>query len=934
YLSYDLAWGDYDQDGYLDLAAAYPIQREVRIYRNRFGDSLNRLDPIAQSLRTAPFMTPLSIEWGDFNGDGQLELAVADSPPKIYQYVAAETKFVWLDTMALPPSSGQVWSVRGIALSSGGLSQSGSNLDLAMSNRGGPSQLFTTLAPQLKPTITPVSTRKASSVAWGDYDHDLDADLDLLLGCFNPPDISSFLHVNKDGDLSTEVKEFTPSGFGPHVVAFGDATGDNLLDLAIGTPNKIQVYYNGTTNLAAWNVTTESPIHSLAWGDANDDGKLDLLVGKQDGTINLFLNQGTQLSTAPAITITAPGDVRSLAWGDLNDDYYLDFAAGIYDGAVQIYQNDGGPLQPDQAWSFSLAWTAPSAQPTRALAWADYDNDGDVDLAVGNDGADDHVWENDGGTFSTSPVWSSNTPLSKTTSLAWGDWDNDGYLDLAVGHDGEPDVVYANIGSTPGAPQLFVLWKSNESYATTGVAWGDRDGDGDLDLAISQASNGGQNGFYENTLVAPAHLPDSAAQATSLINPPSYLYIDRPGETRDAYFYSSPQVLAMPGNPTVTVRYKLYDPENSPVAATYFEYSLDDGSHWQPARQAASSPDPITQTLDTGREGVFVWDAAYDDAISDNARFRVRVVHQRAVGPVRSASSSAVSPPFRVRALDCIWPADVSIIATPEHPDPGQTVTFRSYVASPGGPGSLSYHWDFGDGATSNSPNDTHTYCCNSDHVVILRVTGPACPVARPAYARVQMIVGLGDPDIFLPLVLRSYTGNAANRRMDEEAVESETRATEERGNWETGRLEDRSRSPVYQSTNLPTYQPTNLPIYQPTNLPTYQSTSLASNVTRVTRYRLGANSRPTISEDGTRVAFWTTGRLTGQNDDGNVEVFLAEISSDGLVVYTQITSSTGTILGGFNFGPTIDDAGQRIAFFSDRDLVGLNSDRNFEVFL
>ena len=40
YVPYDLVWGDFDQDGYLDLAAAFPLQREVRIYRNMAGTSL------------------------------------------------------------------------------------------------------------------------------------------------------------------------------------------------------------------------------------------------------------------------------------------------------------------------------------------------------------------------------------------------------------------------------------------------------------------------------------------------------------------------------------------------------------------------------------------------------------------------------------------------------------------------------------------------------------------------------------------------------------------------------------------------------------------------------------------------------------------------------------------------------------------------------
>ena len=873
YLPYDLAWGDYDHDGYLDLAGAYPLQREVRIYQNQSGSDLAL---VPQSIRTSPFMTPLAIEWGDFDGDGRLDLAVADSPPRVYQYDEATGGFTWISSLALPPSGGQVWSVRGVDLGNKG------NLDLVMSNQDGPSERFTTLAPRLKSTITPVSTQGGGSVAWGDADND--GDLDLLLGSGPPPGLSSYLHINEGGEFATR-KEFEPSGFGPHIAEFGDVDGDGKLDVAIGTPAAIQVYNNGNTTSAAWSVQTAQSIHSLAWGDANDDGRLDLLVGKENGLIYLYLNQGTQLFPTPAFTATAPGDVRSLAWGDYDGDYYLDFAAGVHGGPARVYRNEGDG-------SFSLGWSAPFTMPTSALAWADYDDDGDLDLAIGNYGGDDYVWENVGGTFPNDRVWNSSTPASKTTSLAWGDWNNDGYPELAVGKDGQPDVVYANLGSEPASPQLFALWSSAEVSATSAIAWGDRDNDGDLDLAVSQrvgesasqrvgesasqrvgeSASRGAGGFYENTLVAPAHLPGYADASP---DDPPYLYVERPGSTADAYFYSAPATLAGPAQPTVTVQYRLYDPGGDPVAATFFEYSLSGGSLWETATPAAGSPAPITRTSPGGETGTFVWDAAHDDAISDNARFRIRVVHGEPTGPAQRASSSGISPPFRVRALDCFWPADVSIIVHTDDPQPREGVEFEAHIGSASGP--VKYYWDFGDGETGEGWQITHQYG-NGVFAVTLRVDGEACPIARPGYAQTEVTVGTGVPDkkVYLPLVLRE---------------------------GESGRVEE-GESGADQSPNLP-----------------------------VTQYALGVNSQPSVNSDGTRVVFWTTGRLTGQNPDGNIEVFLADVEGGG-VEYTQITSSTGSILGGFNLAPVIDDTGERIAFFSDRDLVGQNGEGNFEVFL
>ena len=894
YLPYDLAWGDFDGDGELDLAAAYPLQRQVHIYRQSGGS----FDAVAH-IRTNAFMTPLAIDWGDFDGDGNLDLAVADAPPKFYRYAPTANAFQQISNLALDSQTnlGQIWSMRGIELQAKG------NLDLLVGNRDGPSQIFTVISPKLEATLTAVSAQGASSVAWGDADND--GDLDLLFGSATLPALSAYLRLNRQGKFPDSIEQkFTATGFGPHAIAFGNVDSDEELEVAIGTPLKVQLYQDGEFDAAAWQVNTAHAVRSLAWNDANDDGRLDLLVGYAAGPLQLYLNQGATLAATAVFSTPETGDARSLIWGDYDADYYQDFAAGIYNGPVRVYHNNGD-------LTFSLAWQSPISLPTTALAWADYDADGDLDLAVGTNGSDDRLWENQAGAFGALPIWTAGAPTGKTVALAWGDWDNDGYPELAVGRDNEADRVYANIGSQPGVPQLVELWTSAELSATTGLAWGDRDGDGDLDLAVSQ-QQGGKSGYYENTLVTPAHLPEVATSALS-DNPP-YVTLSRPGSTADAYLYSAPERLAQPETPVVTVHYRVYDPEGDPLTNTHFEYSFNAGGHWNVATPAQGTAAPLTQTSASGVAGVFIWDAAADDVLGDETRFRIRVSSQNESGTVQDISGSGISPPFHVRAMDCLWPAGVSIVMQPEQPRINEEVAFEARVTFANGP--ITYHWDFGDGTEATGWQATHTYTANAPRQVTLRVQGAACPVARPAYAR-QIFTVVGSV-IYLPLVAKEYT------------AESQTTA-------HVSRVEQPQTTPAATPTAIAS--PVSYPLHPAQPLPSNPEMQLTSastqDVQQLTNYALGINHQPAINEDGSRIAFWSTGRLTGQNPDGNIEIFLAAPQADGSIEYTQLTSSTGTILGGFNLAPALDASGDRIVFFSDRDLQsGLNGDHNFEIFL
>ena len=96
---------------------------------------------------------------------------------------------------------------------------------------------------------------------------------------------------------------------------------------------------------------------------------------------------------------------------------------------------------------------------------------------------------------------------------------------------------------------------------------------------------------------------------------------------------------------------------------------------------------------------------------------------------------------------------------------------------------------------------------------------------------------------------------------------------------------------------------------------------------TQVTAIRGGGVLTASISDDGQRVAFSGSGNPTGQNHDGNVEIFVA--LRDGTQI-RQLTASTA----GSSAGPVLCGNGSRVVFTSVADLTGGNADHSQEVFV
>jgi uncharacterized protein (TIGR03437 family) len=89
----------------------------------------------------------------------------------------------------------------------------------------------------------------------------------------------------------------------------------------------------------------------------------------------------------------------------------------------------------------------------------------------------------------------------------------------------------------------------------------------------------------------------------------------------------------------------------------------------------------------------------------------------------------------------------------------------------------------------------------------------------------------------------------------------------------------------------------------------------------------------PAMSRDGSRLAFASRENLTGENADGNSEIFLFAGERLQQITHTSPRDPARRTADG-NFQPSISDDGSLVAFASNRDLTGANPDANLEIFL
>ncbi len=336
------------------------------------------------------------------------------------------------------------------------------------------------------------------SNAWGDVDNDGDLDFAVSL---KGGEIR--LYLQEDGVFNSVGPRLGLPQSGPEFrgLSWGDYDGDGYLDLFAGAtmPGELSRLYHNNAGVSLSDVAADVGLtvpnrsaRQSNWIDYDNDGDLDLYASDRIGTNKLFKNTNGKFSQVFAGE--GPSDGRSTVgacWFDFNMDGRMDlFLANQSGDTDAMWQNNGSSF-------VDVGQLAGVDSPGRTkieggvgCAVGDYDNDGLLDIFMSAYGPNRLYKNNGNGSFSDVSEIAGIVEPDHVVGADWGDYDNDGDLDLFVaGYEGPRgeqtpvDMLYKNDGS--GRFENILGRDDEMNAADHGVAWVDFDGDGDLDLSLT-----------------------------------------------------------------------------------------------------------------------------------------------------------------------------------------------------------------------------------------------------------------------------------------------------------------------------------------------------------------------------------------------------------------------------------------------------------------
>ena len=348
------AWGDFDNDSDLDLAVVF-LNQPMRLYENR-GDA-GFVDIAAELSIPRTRGNPRSVAWGDYDNDGDLDIYVA--------YADGVNANQLLENQLNTGQSGfiEVAENRGVDLV-GNVRQlnfidfdNDNDLDLHIALRNASNVLYENRESQFTNQARSVGffePRRTVGTCW--FDMDMDGDLDAFTTNQNGDrdgmyrnDGDRFVDVAIELNMDQSRRPLIDGGVGCAVTDF-DNDGD--LDLYVAEYGDDSLFRNNgdgsfTDVAEAMGIAVHDHIVTGVWGDLNNDGLPDLYtVGYVNGRPGmpdyLFMNQGDHFENQIPDNIRQGDTDHGVQLADYDNDGDLDISLAANDpsGSHFIYRNE------------------------------------------------------------------------------------------------------------------------------------------------------------------------------------------------------------------------------------------------------------------------------------------------------------------------------------------------------------------------------------------------------------------------------------------------------------------------------------------------------------------------------------------------------------------------------------------------------------------